>query len=658
MSELFNLPGMDLLRQAAQFGQPQAPSDATSTPQPKPAPGLGGGGGRSGSGTSRSAEQAKQKAAEKDWDEATVGLGEHNPEPVPDPIENKPKAKLKKVGWVAEKTQFQSNPEVFAEFDVPESEKFRTLVEFELLVKEKGRFKPVANSKTKTNADASGRAVVKVCIPKASAVVPSGEPIKAIFALKAKHCTANWSNGEGTEREVTETAEIQFKHTLVSGIHFAQNKSFIAPQYLKVFKEFESTLKTWWKENDSAHFVIFGHVERDEEDPGNLSSRRAQAAFAFLIGDYYMWGRIAQAERWGVWEQQSMLHGMGFYNGKVDGVSGPKTSKAIRDFIVHVNETEGKSLNPNLEFTQGNNLNELFRLYITGEKRKVEIHNRHIRSVAGNPYVGCRSFNRYIAGNELRAENRRATFLILSESFNYPVDFPCGTSTGPCEKECKKPGERTVKGFGCKFYDDLMKKETASVAPNIPKEIVKESSSSFELVTFPGFEGHGYVIQNFRQYQDKKIEVNPSKILDGLEESSRNHCVSLVRHFDIPQTASWRKGPRVCDMKASELRDGTVIATMRDGVYHSDSTGRSHAGIYIKHDDYATYLADQSKSSGVTMMDQYLGASVQERIKKYSANADEESKKATKEWTDVDGDSHTHRVKWVEDGEEYYVVLV
>jgi hypothetical protein len=59
-------------------------------------------------------------------------------------------------------------------------------------------------------------------------------------------------------------------------------------------------------------------------------------------------------------------------------------------------------------------------------------------------------------------------------------------------------------------------------------------------------------------------------------------------------------------MPVGSLAEGTVIATMRDGVYHSDYSGRSHVGIYLRHDPYT----NGRSSGGVWMMDQYNGAPI------------------------------------------------
>jgi uncharacterized protein (TIGR02594 family) len=442
MKNPFVLPGTDLLRHAAGMGRAPAAEPGTAKPkQPS------GGGGLQGGGRSR-------RKADHELENEGSDAGGHNPEPVPETVAVKPKAVLKKAGWVLAETKFGADAEIFAEFSVPESERHRTLVEFELLIRENDRLKPVCQAKS--HADELGRATVKVPIRKPEAAD------KAVFAIKAKHCSGDWSEGRGTDREVTEAAEVSFARTQISGIHFAKNKSFIAPEYLKVCKDLEGAFAEWRKAHPAAKIVVYGHSERDEEDPRKLAARRAEMAFAFLLGDLDTWKRVAKEERWGVWEQQAMLQSMGFYHGKVDGITGGKTRAAIRDFIAHVNAEEGKNINPQLGFSEEYIRVELYRVYIQGGKRAVRLPSQHFRTVSGYPYVGCGSVNRYQGGDALHAENRRATFLLIEESANFPAEFPCRPSNaGPCETECQQPGARAVKGFGCKFYDEMLAGEKA-----------------------------------------------------------------------------------------------------------------------------------------------------------------------------------------------------
>ena len=281
--------------------------------------GLGGAGRKTQEDRARSAHEQTAKD-----DDCTPEMAKANT-PGPETAAARPKATLKKVGWMAEKTAFKSDAEVYAEFDIPPAIADKTLVEFELIRKENGVFKPI--KKVQAHADSSGRA--KAVLP-----VPAREEPKATFAIKVKHCSTDWSSGQGTEREVTETAEISIEHTQVSGIHFQEGKSFIADIYLDTLCEVKKTYLEWKKTHDKAQIVVYGHTENDEQkNPIALSRNRAMSAFLFIIGDVDLWANLAEKERWGVLEQQCMLRALGFFKTKPTGNLGPVTKKAVQDFV-------------------------------------------------------------------------------------------------------------------------------------------------------------------------------------------------------------------------------------------------------------------------------------------------------------------------------------
>ncbi|MEO6095701.1 MAG: transglycosylase SLT domain-containing protein [Fibrobacteria bacterium] len=413
--------------------------------------GLGGAGKKTLDDRARSAHEqaAKEDAPTPEMVKANT--------PGPETAAVKPKATLKKIGWIAEKTYFKSDAEVYAEFDIPPAIADKTLVEFELFRKENGEFKAI--KKAQTHVDASGRG--KALLP-----VPASEEPKATFAIKVKHCSADWSSGQGTEREVTETAEISIEHTQVSGIHFQKGKSFIADIYLNALCEVKKTYLEWKKTHAKAQIVVYGHTEQDEqEDPLNISRNRALSAFLFVIGDVDLWANIAEKERWGVWEQQCMLRALGFFKTKPTGNLGTITRKAIQDFIAFLNEARCKNINPMLGLSEAYIRKELYREYMNLKRSEIELPSSAFRQVSGYPYVGCCAFNRYQAGEVLHQGNRRVVFLMLQESPNFPAVFPCrSSSTGPCETESKKPGDRAIKGFMCKFYDEMVKQEKVGEA--------------------------------------------------------------------------------------------------------------------------------------------------------------------------------------------------
>jgi outer membrane protein OmpA-like peptidoglycan-associated protein len=446
----FEMPDSDIFDQMKGNPYPQAPKDIF--PAPKPSTGIGGGG-CAGGAAARAREEARKREEEKEWENDFVGLGEHKPEPVEDPIEIKPKATLKKVGWVNAESFFKADSEVFAEFDIPEAIKNKKRVFFQLLHKQNGVFKVVENVTGYNDQD--GKVTVLLPIYK-----PSPETTEAIYCIKVNHCSGtetDWSEGIGTERTVNETAKPSFEHIQISGLHFSQNKSFIAPPYLKVMPKLVAEFRKWRETHDGARILIYGHAEHDEQDPKKLSTRRAEAIYSFIHNDADAWYRISEVEFWGVWEHQVMLSAMRFYQGKADGQNGPKTTKAIEGFQIFMNENQALGLDANGNLN-GDTRKAMYKQYMSGERRGVDLPPIVFKDLYGTSFMGCSTYNRYIGDKEIHDENRRAGFVVVKESKNFPVYFPCRKDeTTNCMDECVKPGERAIKGFGCKFYDEMVR---------------------------------------------------------------------------------------------------------------------------------------------------------------------------------------------------------
>lgn len=80
--------------------------------------------------------------------------------------------------------------------------------------------------------------------------------------------------------------------------------------------------------------------------------------------------------------------------------------------------------------------------------------------------------------------------------------------------------------------------------------------------------------------------------LEGVEKVGSKQCVELIKHYANAQsTANWAKGTDV--IGNADIQKGTAIATFKDGIYKSYSTG-NHAAFYISQD-----------SNGITVMDQW-----------------------------------------------------
>jgi len=200
-----------------------------------------------------------------------------------------------------------------------------------------------------------------------------------------------------------------------------------------------------------------------------------------------------------------------------------------------------------------------------------------------------------------------------------------------------------------------------NASTSIPAIVKQTDFKRYQRTSFHGYTGLGYVIKDFKKFEGGAIQLRPEiKILESnatIPGGFKNECASYVQYFGVPNTKTWLRGPRVCDFKPGELPEGTVVATLRDGKYYSDYSGRSHVGIYLSHNDYSAYLTSKSVTNGVALLDQWNGVKIDRRVKTYATDADKTGKPSKVSWIDSKGISRNNRVKWGEDGEEYYVLL-
>ena len=162
-------------------------------------------------------------------------------------------------------------------------------------------------------------------------------------------------------------------------------------------------------------------------------------------------------------------------------------------------------------------------------------------------------------------------------------------------------------------------------------------------ISFPGHEGRGYVLQDFERYENYAIRLLPSVSVAPWDPKKliNNECAQLVQFFGVARTRDWRRGPQVCFLDQGEIPPGTVVATLRDGRYHNDYSGRSHVGIYLRHDPVGT------KGGGVLLLDQFNKNPIKRRLKRYDGD------------TSAAGPIRAtgRRYNWSGDGEEYFVLL-
>ena len=86
------------------------------------------------------------------------------------------------------------------------------------------------------------------------------------------------------------------------------------------------------------------------------------------------------------------------------------------------------------------------------------------------------------------------------------------------------------------------------------------------------------------------IAANPKRYLDT--SVGNGQCVAYVRAAAlVGHTSTWKRGEAV---RGSKLAIGTAIATFDDdGRYVNNTTGRSHAAIYLGQDAIGIQVLDQ-----------------------------------------------------------------
>ena len=128
-------------------------------------------------------------------------------------------------------------------------------------------------------------------------------------------------------------------------VHFWFDKAFVEPCMLEVLK----TVVTYANAHADEKLVIVGHTDLVGDSTYNqsLSERRGRSVYAALsygrdkATALAEWNALRQPtdgalpsikDSWGVREYQYMLQDLDFYSGNIDGVQGPETDAAVRDF--------------------------------------------------------------------------------------------------------------------------------------------------------------------------------------------------------------------------------------------------------------------------------------------------------------------------------------
>ena len=87
------------------------------------------------------------------------------------------------------------------------------------------------------------------------------------------------------------------------------------------------------------------------------------------------------------------------------------------------------------------------------------------------------------------------------------------------------------------------------------------------------------------------VDPDPKRWI-GTPSVGDGWCVALVQKATgAPQTSEWRPGDKVSGNP--NIKPGTAIATFEGSRYTNDTTGKSHAAIYVGQDATGIYVVDQ-----------------------------------------------------------------
>ena len=277
-------------------------------------------------------------------------------------------------------------------------------------------------------------------------------------------------------------------------VRFEFDSSIIAPETREEFQDLFSLRS----EFANSPMSIFGHADPTGDEVYNkqLSGRRAMAVYAVLTRDIAKWEKIYTQpfgrDNWKTKSLQMMLTALGFDSGGVDGVAGPKTTAAMKDFQTSKSAPASGADN-------ADNRKRLFAAYMDflcvdpGGKpyqvQKSEFLAKDTDPGGKGDVQGCSEFNPVLifsiqedkefrkpaqkaARDAKNAPNRRVTALLFRKGSEVIASrWPCPTAAegvekcrarffsdaalraAPADKERKF--EETHDTFACRFYQRL-----------------------------------------------------------------------------------------------------------------------------------------------------------------------------------------------------------
>ncbi len=423
---------------------PKAPEDIFTKPNPKAGAkgrmgGVGGGGGGS---------RARQPEPEPELEPLDIPV-----EPIaPAPEKPEPSVTLRNPKWEIEKVGFNENTDISIEVDLPEKIAHRTKITFELFAKTPDG--PCRIVQGEAHAK-EGKALC--CIP---VYIPSykdakGNRLQKVdYYFTAKHTESALLDGSKKTKLVDEMAERLIETHIVPNQIFASGKSFLHPKYATELKDMCAKIKVWRDKHPDEKLAVFGHTNTVGKDVSNkaLSERNAKSVHGFLMKDASVWCELDKEEKWGLSEVQELLNHLGHDAGASDGHDGPKTQAAVKAF-----QTKQGLL---VDGQAGANTREVLYQAFMEDCNTLNLKAKAFDSINGHPTAGCSEFNLVEKSDGASEANHRVAVLFVKSNKNFPIHYPCAKGdVGACKSQVAQEGHRRTAGFGCKFYDELVKEK-------------------------------------------------------------------------------------------------------------------------------------------------------------------------------------------------------
>jgi flagellar motor protein MotB len=389
------------------------------------------------------------------------------PEPEPEllPVENAEKPPVEKVVlknplWEIEKVGFNEETDISVEVELPEAHAHKTRVEFELFAQTPNGPEPISKGEGSVEG---GKAVARVPVYMPKFKDEFGNLLeKVVYFFTAKHSDSDLLKDADKTKDVEELADPFLESHVVPDVAFATGKSF--PAKPEALKALSARLGEWKSKHKDGKLAVFGHADAVGKEDANksLSERRATAVHAFLVKDAAVWETRYNEDKWGLASTQELLRNLGHDAGALDGKDGPKTQAAVKDF----QSKHGLGATGQADAATRKALYSAFMDACNTQK----LGPKDFDAIDGKPHVGCSEFNRFEDTQGDCAANRRVTVALLKATKNFPIHYPCKHGDiGPCKKQAGRKGERRTKGFGCFFYDKVIK-EAAGEGPKPVKD--------------------------------------------------------------------------------------------------------------------------------------------------------------------------------------------